>query len=86
MYHETEFNEGDMVLLFNSRSKLFPGKLKSKWSALFIVRKVYPYGAIDIWSQTMEEFKVNGHRLKHYFTREPLEKRVSITLSDPPPA
>ena len=27
-----EFKAGDQVLLFNSRLKLFPGKLKSKWS------------------------------------------------------
>ncbi|XP_075111191.1 uncharacterized protein LOC142181685 [Nicotiana tabacum] len=27
-----EFNSGDLVLLFNSRLKLFLGKLKSKWS------------------------------------------------------
>jgi hypothetical protein len=27
-----EFREGDLVLLFNSRLTLFPGKLKSRWS------------------------------------------------------
>ena len=27
-----EFEEGAKVLLFNSRLKLFPGKLKSRWS------------------------------------------------------
>lgn len=27
-----EFREGQLVLLFNSRLKLFPGKLKSRWS------------------------------------------------------
>ena len=31
------FQEGDQVLLFNSRLKLFPGKLKSRWSGPFIV-------------------------------------------------
>ena len=30
-----EFNEGDIVLLFNSRLKLFPGKLRSRWSGPF---------------------------------------------------
>ncbi|GJW52150.1 reverse transcriptase domain-containing protein [Tanacetum coccineum] len=39
------FNIGDQVLLFNSRLKIFSGKLKSRWP----------------------NFKVNGHRLKHYF-------------------
>ena len=32
------------VLLFNSRLKLFPGKLKSKWSGPFTVTQVFPYG------------------------------------------
>jgi hypothetical protein len=30
-----DFKPGQMVLLFNSRLKLFPGKLKSKWSGPF---------------------------------------------------
>ena len=32
-----EFKAGDQVLLFNSRLKLFPGKLKSKWSGPYTV-------------------------------------------------
>ena len=32
-----EFEPGQQVLLFNSRLKLFPGKLKSRWSGPFIV-------------------------------------------------
>nr|KYP37946.1 hypothetical protein KK1_040836 [Cajanus cajan] len=28
-----------MVLLFNSRMRLFPGKLKSKWPGLFCIKK-----------------------------------------------
>ncbi|XP_070034933.1 uncharacterized protein [Nicotiana tomentosiformis] len=32
-----EFKEGDLVLLFNSRLQMFPGKLKSKWSGPFEV-------------------------------------------------
>ena len=43
-----EFHEGDLVLLYNSRLKLFPGELKSRWSGPFKIVKVYPYGAIDI--------------------------------------
>ena len=27
-----KFHEGDKVLIFNSRLKLFPGKLRSRWS------------------------------------------------------
>ncbi|XP_071688130.1 uncharacterized protein [Rutidosis leptorrhynchoides] len=43
-----EFMEGDRVLLFNSRFRLFFRKLKSKWSRRFIVRKVYSHGAVDL--------------------------------------
>ncbi|XP_024015904.1 uncharacterized protein LOC112089158 [Eutrema salsugineum] len=32
-----EFKEGDLVLLFSSRLKLFPGKLRSRWLGPFKV-------------------------------------------------
>ena len=32
-----EFEVGQRVLLFNSRLKLFPGKLKSRWSRSYTV-------------------------------------------------
>ncbi|GKD79406.1 reverse transcriptase domain-containing protein, partial [Tanacetum coccineum] len=61
------FNVGDRVLLFNSRLKIFSGKLKTRWTGPFIVAQVFPYGTVEL-SQTDEpNFKVNGHRLKHYF-------------------
>nr|GFB18022.1 reverse transcriptase domain-containing protein [Tanacetum cinerariifolium] len=37
------FNVGDQVLLFNSRLKIFPGKLKSRWSGPFTISEIYPY-------------------------------------------
>ncbi|GJU50300.1 reverse transcriptase domain-containing protein [Tanacetum coccineum] len=61
------FNVGDRVLLFNSRLKIFSGKLKTRWTRPFTVAQVFPYGTIEL-SQTDEpNFKVNSHRLKHYF-------------------
>nr|GEU41707.1 reverse transcriptase domain-containing protein [Tanacetum cinerariifolium] len=36
------FNIGDRVLLFNSRLKIFFGKLKSRWSGPFTISQVYP--------------------------------------------
>ena len=62
-----EFKEGDKVLLYNSRLKLFPGKLKSRWSGPFEVVKVFPYGSIEVRNEKNESFKVNGHRLKVYY-------------------
>ncbi|GJS20753.1 reverse transcriptase domain-containing protein [Tanacetum coccineum] len=45
------FNVGDRVLLFNSRLKIFSGKLKTRWSGPFTITKVFPYGTIEL-SQT----------------------------------
>ena len=78
-----EFREGDSVLHFNSRFKLFPGKLRSRWSGPFQVSKVFPYGAIEVWSDATGSFKVNGQRLKHYITDEPIEKGRTYALANP---
>uniref|UniRef100_A0A0D3AGH8 Uncharacterized protein n=1 Tax=Brassica oleracea var. oleracea TaxID=109376 RepID=A0A0D3AGH8_BRAOL len=69
-----EFKEGDQVLLYNSKLKIFPGKLKSRWSGPFKVKEVRPYGAIVLWSTDGRNFTV------------PEEDAVSTPLSDPTPA
>ncbi|XP_048229302.1 uncharacterized protein LOC125369928 [Ricinus communis] len=61
-----EFNVGDSVLLFNSRLRLFPRKLKSHWSGPFTVTQVFHYGAVEVHHPKKGNFKVNGQRLKHY--------------------
>ena len=61
-----EFKARDQVLLFNSRLKLFPGKLKSKWSGPYTVVSNTTFGAVTLRTSNGEEFKVNGQRLKHY--------------------
>ncbi|GJY56760.1 reverse transcriptase domain-containing protein [Tanacetum coccineum] len=61
------FNVGDRVLLFNSRLKIFSGKLKTRWTRPFTVAQVFPYGAIELSQTDGPNFKVNDHRLKHYF-------------------
>ncbi|GKC50001.1 reverse transcriptase domain-containing protein [Tanacetum coccineum] len=61
------FNVGDRVLLFNSRLKIFSGKLKTRWTEPFTVAQVFPYGAVELSQTDRPNFKVNGHRLKHYF-------------------
>ncbi|GJX84779.1 reverse transcriptase domain-containing protein [Tanacetum coccineum] len=64
---DKNFTAGDKVLLFNSRFRLHPGKLKSKWSGPFTVKTMYPYGAVEITDKNNFSFKVNGHRLKKYY-------------------
>nr|GEV65728.1 hypothetical protein [Tanacetum cinerariifolium] len=61
------FNIDDRVLLFNSRLKIFSGKLKSRWPGPFTISQVYPYGTIELSQPDGPNFKVNGHRVKHYF-------------------
>nr|GEZ76680.1 reverse transcriptase domain-containing protein [Tanacetum cinerariifolium] len=61
------FNVGDRVLLFNSRLKIFSGKLKTRWSGPFTIAKVFPYGTVELSQANGPNFKVNGHRFKHYF-------------------
>ncbi|GJS09114.1 reverse transcriptase domain-containing protein [Tanacetum coccineum] len=64
---DKDFKVGDKVLLYNSRLKMYPGKLKSKWSGPNIVKTVYPHGAIEITDRDGFSFKVNGQRLKKYY-------------------
>ncbi|KAG7567974.1 Integrase catalytic core [Arabidopsis thaliana x Arabidopsis arenosa] len=61
-----DFKAGDQVLLFNSRLKLFPGKLKSRWSGPFTIKEVLPFGTISLFAKDGSEFRVNGQRVKKY--------------------
>nr|GEZ67747.1 reverse transcriptase domain-containing protein [Tanacetum cinerariifolium] len=42
-------------------------------------KKVYPYGTVELSQPDRTNFKVNGHRLKHYF-REDIPKVVVLDL------
>nr|GEW52945.1 reverse transcriptase domain-containing protein [Tanacetum cinerariifolium] len=61
------FNVGDRVLLFNSRFNIFFGKLKTRWTRPFTITQVFLYGTVKLSQTDGPNFKVNGHRLKHYF-------------------
>nr|GFA80605.1 reverse transcriptase domain-containing protein [Tanacetum cinerariifolium] len=65
------FNVGDQVLLFNSRLKIFSGKLKSHWSGPFTISEIYPYGTVKLIHLDGCNFKVNCHRLRHYHGGDP---------------
>ncbi|GKF94964.1 hypothetical protein Tco_0284664, partial [Tanacetum coccineum] len=71
------FNVGDRVLLFNSRLKIFLGKLKTHWSGPFTIPHVFPYGTVELSQPDGPNFKVNGHRVKHYFGRRGLTTKES---------
>ena len=46
--------------------RLFSGKLKSGWNDPYTVIAIIPFGAVTLKSNSRNEFKVNGQRLKHY--------------------
>ncbi|GKA94384.1 reverse transcriptase domain-containing protein [Tanacetum coccineum] len=67
LHGDKDFKVGYKVLLYNSRLKMYPGKLKSKWYSPNIVKTIYPYEAIEITDKNGFSFKVNGQRLKKYY-------------------
>jgi hypothetical protein len=86
MISRKTFVIGQKVLLFNSRIKLFPGKLHSRWSGPFVVTNVLPHGAVEIQSMKTEGvFKVNGHRLKPYYESFVEHVVDEVPLHDPTP-
>ncbi|GJY43398.1 reverse transcriptase domain-containing protein [Tanacetum coccineum] len=73
------FNIGDRVLLFNSRLKIFSGKLKSRWNGPFTITRVFPYGTVELSQANGPNFKVNGHRAS--ITLEGTYQLVSFQIS-----
>ncbi|XP_076933956.1 uncharacterized protein LOC143600041 [Bidens hawaiensis] len=61
------FEVGKKVRLYNSRLKLFPGKLKSKWMGPYVIIRVGRFDDVEIQDmQNQVKQVVNGHRLKPY--------------------
>ena len=71
------------VLLYSSRLHMFPGKLRSRWTGPFVVKVVYPYGAVEIENpENGKSFKVNGQRLKPFLEHFD-HQESSVELVDP---
>ncbi|XP_071736064.1 uncharacterized protein [Rutidosis leptorrhynchoides] len=60
-----EFHPNNKVLIINSRFKFSQGKIKSRWSGPYVVKRAYPTGYVELFGNG-NTFKVNGHRLKSY--------------------
>ena len=58
---------GDLVLLYNSSLRLFPSKLKSKWTGPYLVTQLFPHGVVELETKEGVRFKVNGQCIKIYF-------------------
>ena len=67
---------GDLVLLYNSRLRLFSGQLKSKWTGLYLITQLFPHGAVEIETKEGVQFKVNRERIKLYFGHTSLVNEV----------
>ena len=83
------FEPNQKVLLYSSRLHMFPGKLRSRWTRPFVVKVVYPYGAMEIENpKSGKSFKVNGQRLKpfleHFDQQESSEDLVDLLYQDTP--
>ncbi|XP_038890211.1 uncharacterized protein LOC120079850 [Benincasa hispida] len=81
---EKNLKVGRRVLLFNSRLRLFPGKLKLRWSGPFIINKVFPHGAVELTNEDgTNAFKINGQRVKLYHGGDFQHEKTSIDLGKP---
>ncbi|RVW38461.1 hypothetical protein CK203_082343 [Vitis vinifera] len=65
------------------RLHIFPGKLKSRWIGPFIIHQVHLNGVVELLnSNSIDTFKVNGHRLKPFIELFKQEKE-EINLLEP---
>ncbi|XP_049381283.1 uncharacterized protein LOC125845796 [Solanum stenotomum] len=76
------FTQRENVLLFNSRLRLFPGKLRSKWIGPLEVVRMTQHGAIELKGKTGLTFFVNGQRVKHYFGEDSDRDQEALELND----
>ncbi|XP_057719916.1 uncharacterized protein LOC130934355 [Arachis stenosperma] len=82
-----EFRPGELVLLYNSRLRLMPDKLRSRWEGPYRVEKAEPYGVFHLSHPSSPTIlKVNGHRLKLYHGEKIKDsKELEILLLEDPP-
>ncbi|CAM8904949.1 unnamed protein product [Rhodiola kirilowii] len=102
LYHDKfilrrTFEVEQQVLLFSSRLRLMPGKLRSRWTGPYTIVQIYNHGALELENpKDGHRFKVNGQRVKHYHGEievpaqefdlaEPVEVPVEEVPVDEPP-
>ena len=70
---------GDYVLLYKSRLRFFAGKLLSKWEGPYVIEEVYLFGAIKINNfEGTNPRVVNGQRIKHYISTNPINVETNV--------
>ena len=88
VYHDKwiisrSFEPNDNVLLFNSKLKFFPGRLRSRWSDPFTIKEVHPHDVVVSLDTKGEEFVVNGQGIKPYLADTTIVEGEEIPLRDP---
>ncbi|CAM8959623.1 unnamed protein product [Rhodiola kirilowii] len=91
LYHDKyilrrSFKVGQQVLVFSSRLKLMPGKLRSRWTGPFKGTKVFNHGALELESpDDGRRFTINGQRVKHYYGEDsPPAQEVDLAVPPQP--
>lgn len=75
-----KFKPSQLVLLFNSRLKMFPRKLRTGWSGPFIMKGIRSHEAIEIENLTTKNsWIVSVSRLKAYLGGD--DGRITTTTS-----
>ncbi|XP_016195596.1 uncharacterized protein LOC107636611 [Arachis ipaensis] len=82
-----EFRADELVLLYNSRLRLIPRMLRSRWEGHYRVEKAEPYGVYHVrHSSSFDVFKLNGHRLKLYHGEKmKSNKEIAVFLLEDAP-
>ncbi|XP_057734303.1 uncharacterized protein LOC130949662 [Arachis stenosperma] len=82
-----EFRPGELVLLYNSRLRLMPDKLRSRWEGPYRVEKAKPHRVFHLHHPSSSKLiKVNGHRLKLYHGEKMKDhKELEVFLLEDPP-
>ncbi|KAL1568838.1 hypothetical protein AAHA92_00395 [Salvia divinorum] len=83
-----ELHVGQKVLLFQSRLKLMPGKLKSRWVGPFTIVALRANGVVELKGSdpNSNSFIVNGHRVKIFRDSSELCVVEEIPLRIPMPS
>ena len=72
-----QFVPGMKVLLYNTRLKFFPGKLRSRWNGPYEVIQVFSHGVVELEDPiTRQKFRVNGQRVKSYVEEIPSQRTL----------
>ncbi|XP_050379676.1 uncharacterized protein LOC126797029 [Argentina anserina] len=76
---------GKLVLLLNSKLKLFPGKLRSRWIGPFELVQVFSHGVVTLKNlRDGSTFKVNSHRVKPYLEGAPKDTYAEVKYFEDP--